>query len=513
MRFKNLYHTFSESFIIRKSPDQTLALIESNFNLKDVVSIIERLTVKPDNYRQEFIREFDKKIQERDFEPLDINDQSATKLLNLFSEVASEISLTEYHEKLIESKFLEGNFRLLLCKNKDNFEIYHQIFGIYHMVNTFRLYKAEGIRNSVRFVLPTIESRISFTSRINGDINDLDVMITPIFTIWNLYKSSGSWPQETLATISFVTVFKKQFLELSTINDLMNGLENNPFKKAHTNIKLSSDYLELDLKVGNEATYDKLVEKFCSSLSKILGVTDQNIKRMDNIMHTGNVGPIFRDDGTRISIPDLDCIDSINNEDVSELLQAIQSLTISVRDEIHSKVELDCMISSARRMKVTWAVDFLNLYSKRARRLLGLASFEDNFPFRSYFRVFLSNLTRAENISAQKMILKNLNTLMIQNSDPSILLSMIKSETNKLDILFNLDTTEDFLYDDIKKLQNMTGINEAFDHVSWKTEFSSSLLFDEVQIKYSRNQTITNILLVLLSAVLIVFTLFSLKII
>ncbi|EQB71315.1 MAG: hypothetical protein AMDU1_APLC00030G0032 [Thermoplasmatales archaeon A-plasma] len=90
---------------------------------------------------------------------------------------------------------------------------------------------------------------------------------------------------------------------------------------------------------------------------------------------------------------------------------------------------------------------------------------------------------------------------------------MIKSETNKLDNLVNLDTTEDFLNDDIKKLQNMTGINEAFDHVSWKTEFSSSLLFDEVQIKYSRNQTITNILLVLLSAVLIVFTLFSLKII
>ncbi|EQB71316.1 MAG: hypothetical protein AMDU1_APLC00030G0033 [Thermoplasmatales archaeon A-plasma] len=68
-------------------------------------------------------------------------------------------------------------------------------------------------------------------------------------------------------------------------------------------------------------------------------------------------------------------------------------------------------------MKVTWAVDFLNLYSKRARRLLGLASFEDNFPFRSYFRVFLSNLTRAENISAQKRIVKTLNTGRMQKSD------------------------------------------------------------------------------------------------
>ncbi|EQB71318.1 MAG: hypothetical protein AMDU1_APLC00030G0035 [Thermoplasmatales archaeon A-plasma] len=201
-------------------------------------SIIERLTVKPDNYRQEFIREFDKKIQERDFEPLDINDQSARKLMNLFSEVACEISLTEYHEQLIECKFLEGNVRLLLCTDIDNFEIYHQMFGIYHMVNTFGLYKAEGIRNSVRFVLPTIECRMYFTSRINEDINDLDVMITPIFTIWNLYKSSGCWAQETLATISFVTVFKKQFLELSSINDLMNGLESSSFKKGHSNYKI-----------------------------------------------------------------------------------------------------------------------------------------------------------------------------------------------------------------------------------------------------------------------------------
>ena len=285
----------------------------------------------------------------------------------------------------------------------------------------------------------------------------------------------------------------------------MNGLENNSFKKVHMNIELSSNYLELNMKVGSKATYDKLVENFCNSLSQILGITEENIKRIDDVMYTGNVGPIFRNDGARITIPDLDCMEFVNNDCNSELLQAINYLTISVRDEVHSKVEFDCMFSSAKKMKVTWAVDFLNLYSKRARRLLGLASFEDNFPFRSYFRVCLSNLTRAENISAQMMIIKNLNTLMIDNSDPSKLLSMIKSEINKFDILFNLDTTADFLYDDIKRLQNMTGLIEAFDHVSWKTEFSSSLLFDEVEMRHLKYQNITNILLLFLTIVLILF--------
>lgn len=521
MRFKNLYHTYSESFIIRKPPNQVLALMKSSFNLIDVVSFVERLIDEKNSYRQEFINEFNKKIKKKDFDTLEMNDQSATKLLNLFNEVASEISLTEYHEKLIKSKLLKGNFKFLLHKNKDNLEIYQQIFGIYHMINTFRLYKDHGIKNSARFVLPTIETRISLRSKLDEDRKDFDVIITPIFTIWNLYVSNWSQSQETLATVSFVTVFKKQFLELSTIINLMNGLENNSFKKVHTIMKLSSDYLELDLKAGNETTYNKLVENFCDSLSTILGSSVQSIERTDSVMHTGNVGPLMRSDGARISIPDLDCMESINSEDSCELLKAIQSLTISIRDEIPSKdkekiiskVEFDCMVSSAKRMKVTWAVDFLNLYSKRAKRLLGMASFEDNFPFRSYFRVFLSNLTRAENISAQIMILKNLNKLMIEKSGPSTLLSIIKSETNKLDILFNLDTTEDFLYDDIRELQKMTGINEAFDHVSWKTEFLSSLLFDEVQINYSRNQIITNVLLVLLTAVLIVFTLFSVKII
>ncbi|MFG1556161.1 MAG: hypothetical protein AAE985_06855 [Thermoplasmataceae archaeon] len=513
MKFKNLYHTYSESFIIKKSPNQAQTMIESGFNVTDIASRLEELVDKNDNYRQEFIKEFKQKIKEKLFEPLNLDDQSAMKLLNLFNEVATEISLTEYHEKIIESKFLKGNFKTLSRETINNFDIYQQIFGIYYMLNTLRLYKANGIKRSARFVLPSIESRI--TLQLNNDKNrkEINALITPIFTIWNLYKFENKWPQETFATISFITVFKQEFFDISIINDLMNSLENNSFKKVHINMVLSSDYEEFYMKAGELATYDKLIESFCKLLTKLLDIHDQDIKRIDDVINTGNVGPILKDDGTKISIPDLDCTESINDENNLELLQAIHHLSISVRDENGSKTDEHCALFSIKKMKVTWAVDFLNVYSKRARRLLGFASFDDNFPYRSYSRLVLSNLTRAENISAQIMILKNLNILMIENTNSSKLLSTIKNQINNLDILFNLDTTEDFLYDDIKRLQNMTEINGAFERISWKTELFSSLLFDEVQIKYSRNQKLTNSLLLVLTILLVFFTLFSLKII
>ena len=145
----------------------------------------------------------------------------------------------------------------------------------------------------------------------------------------------------------------------------------------------------------------------------------------------------------------------------------------------------------------------LILFSKRVNRIFAASSFTDDFPNRSYLRFVISNVLRSENISTQLLLLRSLNKLTEENAPPMKFLRRVKEQIGRLDLIFNLETDEDFMNTDIAAIQKLIGIDSVLNSISWKLGLTSSLIFEESQKGTIVIQIILGVMTAILTLILV----------
>lgn len=499
MKVENLFLTSTKTFLATSPHLKEMDHASSNF-FSDISELYNSLVNANSNIRSKRLASIGQ------YESIFLNSYSIERFVNVLDEVSKGIHNELINDLIKESMNMKGK---VFCSkdvaHTDESPItFSQFLGLNFLIHTIRVYKTATIDTFTRYLLPTINVIIEWKDA-PSTLKILPVEITPSVVIWH-NKESRTKSDEVVVSLSLISVITKKLdMELSVIPPFLDTYENNVYRKSQILFKIEDDNnwlgLQKDKDISSEVLNQTLIN-YCSNELRLFSVGPSY---KETKIHSAIASRIIDNDGKVFNVPDIRNFNTIHDEHepfFAFLTLLHDSLKVARDSSIYIN-ELPYALKALKAHVFNRDGNSLILFSKRVNRIFAASSFTDDFPNRSYLRFVISNVLRSENISTQLLLLRSLNKLTEENAPPMKFLRRVKEQIGRLDLIFNLETDEDFMNTDIAAIQKLIGIDSVLNSISWKLRLTSSLIFEESQKGTIVIQIILGVMTAILTLILV----------
>ncbi len=515
MKIENYYHTSSKTFIIGqkgKAPSQ----LDNFFDSLDISDLMANFVKNTSEIDKHFNIDSD---QTTVFRSLKIGKQQIKLLKEIFSEVKSDKDSSEVHDQIRNSTELHGRYFLLKRKGETVYN--HSIESFIAMnllMYSLRAYKFEKHMKLTKYLFPLIQGKISGSSQPDklNDMADAPFAAMPILTLHTERRDNVAPESENFATLSFFTFIEQNNLPPEFVENFTDTYEGDIFRLNRIQVYSNTQDSWLGIKQGEKITVKTLFDilsDYCETKLKLFiryTETSGYRKQLSVNEYSSLSGRILTDDENVLPIPDFRFFRSNLESDYVKLLQYAQGLLKVMRYKRPDKeFELRESIESLGRIITRREDDSITFFSKKSNRIVSFASFNDNYPFRSYFRFAILNMLRAETLGLHRITLLNLNNRLAEMDFTPPKKAHIKSTISKIGSLLNLDSNDDFVSEEIPALQELSGINTLSDRLLVQSNLLLSLRFYENEERIMKYQLFMSVLLSVLTTLLLLLTVYK----